>query len=182
MRTRNRGAKMPEAYDHNLMDQFIEDLFFREWSKLVRYAKIQLRRYGPNVIDHNGRAEEIVQELFYTAYKKAAEVKACGSPEGWLYNALYYKVKETLRDDRKWGKCLMLLPSEEELVPPPEVDELEELIPNEDYLILRRIYVEGYTYSELCVELGCKKSCLAMRVHRTKKVFRKNFGNLFGNE
>lgn len=173
---------MSGAYDHNLTDQLIEDLFFREWSKLVRYAKIQLRRYGPNVIDHNGRAEEIVQELFYTAYKKVDEVKASESPEKWLYNALYYKVKENLREDRKWVKCLMLLPSEEDLAPPPTVDELEELIPKEDYLILRRLYVEGYTYEELCAELECKQSCLAMRVHRAKKLFKKNYGNLFGNE
>ena len=38
-RERNRGAKMSGAYDHNLTDQLIEDLFFREWSKLVRYVK-----------------------------------------------------------------------------------------------------------------------------------------------
>ena len=72
---------MPEAYDHNLTDQLIEDLFIREWSKLVRYAKIQLRHYGPNMIDHNGRAEELVQELFYTACKKVDELKASESPE-----------------------------------------------------------------------------------------------------
>lgn len=92
------------------------------------------------------------------------------------------KVKENLREDRKWVKCLMLLPSEEDLTPPPTVDELEELIPKEAYLILRRLYVEGYTYEELCAELECKQSCLAMRVHRAKKLFKKNYGNLFGNE
>ena len=173
---------MSGAYDHNLTDQLIEDLFFREWSKLVRYAKIQLRHYGPNMIDHNGRAEELVQELFYTACKKIDELKASESPEHWLYNALYYKVKEALREDRKWVKCLMLLPSKEDIVPPPQIDELEELIPEEDYLLLRRFYVEGYTYDELCAELGCKPSCLAMRIHRVKKVFKKNYGYLFGNE
>lgn len=173
---------MSGAYNHNLTDQLIEDLFIREWSKLVRYAKIQLRHYGPNMIDHNGRAEELVQELFYTAHKKSDELKASESPRHWLYNALYYKVKEALREDRKWVKCLMLLPSKEDLAPPPQIDELEELIPEEDYRLLRQIYVEGYTYDELCAELGCKPSCLAMRIHRAKKVFKKNFGNLFGNE
>ena len=97
---------MSRDYDQHLTDQFIEDLFFREWSKLVRYAKIQLRQFGSNIIDHEGRAEEIVQEVFFTAYKKAAEVKASESPEGWLYNTLAYKVKEALREDRKWVKCL----------------------------------------------------------------------------
>ena len=173
---------MSGACDHKLTDQFIEDFFFREWSKLVRYAKIQIRRYGPTYIDSDGRAEEVVQELFYTVCKKVEEVSASENPEGWLYNALYYKVKEVLREDRKWVRCLMLLPSEEELIPPPEIDELEELIPKEDYLLLRQLYVEGCTYRELCDELGCTKSGLGMRVQRIKKVFKKNYGKYFGKD
>lgn len=173
---------MSDVYERDRTDRFIEDLFFREWSKLVRYARIQLRHYGPHMIDHDGRAEEIVQELFCTVCRKSEEVKASESPEGWLYKALHYKVQETLREDRKWVRCLMLLPSGEELAPPPQVDEMAELMTQEDYRLLRRLYVEGYTYDELCAELDCSKSCLAMRVHRIKKLFRKNYGNLFSNE
>ena len=173
---------MSRDYDHNLKDQFIEDLFFREWSKLVRYAKVQLRRFGPHMIDHEGRAEEIVQEVFYTAYKKADEVKTSENPEGWLRNALAYKVKEALREDKKWVKCLDLIPAEEETTSMPDVEELKELIPQEDYLLLRRLYIEGYTYNEMCAELKCTKSCLAMRLHRIKKAFKIKYKNYFENE
>lgn len=173
---------MSRDYDQNLKDQVIEDLFFSEWSKLVRYAKTQLRQYGPDMIDHEGRAEEIVQEVFYTAYKKVDEVKASENPEGWLYNALAYKVKEALREDKKWVKCLDLLPVDEGTDSLPEVDEWEKLIPCEDYLLLRHIYIDGYTYKEMCDELSCTKSCLAMRLYRIKKSFKKKYENYFENE
>lgn len=96
-----RGAEMSGAYDHDLINQFIEDLFFREWSKLVRYAKIQFRRYGSEMTDHEGRAKKIVQEVFYAAYKKADELKASENPEGWLYHELVHRLKEALREDNR---------------------------------------------------------------------------------
>ena len=58
-------------------------------------------------------------------------------------------------------------------------DELAELIPPEDYRLLRQVYVEGYTYNELCEELGLTKSALGMRINRIKKEFRKKYGNIF---
>ena len=174
-----RGAEMFRDYDHNPQDQFIEELFFGEWSKLVRYAKTQLRRYGPNVIDHEGRAEEIVQEVFYTAYKKVDEVKTSENPVGWLYTTLTYKVKEALREDRKWLKCLSLIPLDEEVLDQSEDFNLSGIIPKEDYLLLKHLYIDGYTYNELCEKYNCKKSCLAMRIQRIKKAFKKNYGKIF---
>ena len=176
------GAKMSSDYDHNLEEQFIEELFFREWSKLVRYAKIQLRRYGPNTIDHEGRAEEIVQEVFYTAYKKAEEVKTSENPVGWLYTTLTYKVKEALREDRRWLKGLSLIPMDEEVLSQADAFELGDIIPKEGYLLLKHLYLDGYTYHELCDKYGCTKSCLAMRIHRIKKEFKKNYEKIFKNE
>ena len=173
---------MSEVREYRMDDPFIEDLFFKEWAKLVRYTKIQLRRYGSNVLDHDGRAEEIVQELFYTLCKKADEVKKSESPEKWLYNTVYYKIKENLREDRKWTKCLSLLPVEEVGTQQTEIEEMESVVIEDDYLLLKRLYVEGYTYKELCAELGCTKSCLAMRVHREKMDFKKKYEKIFENK
>ena len=173
---------MPMDYDHILKDQFIEDLFSKEWSKLVRYAKTQLSQYGSNVIDCEGRAEEIVQEVFYTAYKKVEEVKASESPVGWLHTALKYKIKEALREDRKWLKCLSLISLNEEVLAQPDNLELSGIISKEDYLLLKHLYIDGYTYHELCDEYNCKKSCLAMRIQRIKKTFKKNYEKIFKDE
>ena len=171
---------MPIEYDFRVSDdKFISELFFKERSKLVRYAKIQLSRYGPETLDIDGRAEETVQELFFTVCEKIDEVKAAEHPEGWLYRALSYKVKEVLRDDHKWTQRLLLLPSQEEAIPFEGTDELSEFLPKEDYRLLRRVYIEGYTYDELCAELGISKSALGMRISRIKKTFRKNYEKYF---
>ena len=168
-----------EDYYHQKDDSFISELFSNEWRKLVRYAKIQLSRYGPNNMDIEGRAEETVQELFCTVLNKVEELKQMDSPERWLYTALVYKVKEVLREDRKWTQSLMLLPDDEEAIPFEGTDELAEMISEEDYRLLRRIYVEGYTYKELCEELGLTKSALGMRLNRIKKEFREKYGKYF---
>ena len=41
--------------------------------------------------------------------------------------------------------------------------------------LLRRVYLEGYSYEELAQELGVKPNTLASRVSRIKAKFRKNF-------
>ena len=169
---------MSETFDKRKMDQMIEDLFTSEWNKLVRYTKAILRRYEPQIIDCEGRAEDVVQELFYITYRKIEEIKADKNPKGWLYTALNYKIKEILREDRQWTKCLLLLPPEE-LVDPPEIEEMSQLIPKDDYLLLRHLYIDGYSYDELCEKLGCTRSCLAMRVHRIKAKFKEKYADLF---
>ena len=45
----------------------------------------------------------------------------------------------------------------------------------EDMDILKRLYLYGETYEEICEDLGLKKSALAMRVKRSKELFRKNY-------
>jgi DNA-binding MarR family transcriptional regulator len=50
------------------------------------------------------------------------------------------------------------------------------ILTDEEYRLLSRLYLEGYTYIELCEELGLKKSALAMRIKRIKERFLKEYG------
>lgn len=164
--------------DYRLQDDgFIAGLFSSEYQRLIRYAQIVFRKRNGNV-DPVGRAEEVVQEAFYLACEKRNDLKKSDDPGRWLTAAVTYKIREALREDRKWVKNLMLLPSEE-AVPFPEPDALAELIPADDYDLLKRLYVEGYTYKELCDELGVSKSNLGMRINRIKKAFRKKHEKIF---
>lgn len=150
-------------------EEFITALFQKEWSKLVRYAKIQMRRYGASPVDLDGRAEEMVQEVFCSACDKIEEIKKVPRPEAWLYVALYYEIQTGLRDDKKWEKCLRLLPSTDQAEPKEDIHFLEQLMAKEDLELLVRIYKEGYKYEELARMIGITKSALAMRLHRIKK-------------
>ena len=53
--------------------------------------------------------------------------------------------------------------------------ELSDLLSEKEYLLLKRLYLEGYTYRELSRSLGVKQSTLAMRVKRLKERLQKDF-------
>lgn len=159
-------------------DPFISELFHTNHQKLVRYAYMLFRKYGGQ-IDPEGRAEDIVQETFYLACEKREELLQSEEPIKWLLAAATFKVREALKADRKWAKGLLLLPSEDEVIPSPEPEVLPELMEPEDYKLIKRLYLEGYTYKELCDEKGISKSNLGMRVNRIKKVLKKKYGKIF---
>ena len=171
---------MPKKGDYRLQDDvFIAELFSKEYQRLVRYAQIIFRKRG-GYVDPVGRSEEIVQEAFYLACeKKRDELMQSDDPSRWLTATVTHKISEALKEDRKWVRGLMLLPSEEPIVPFPEPEELAEFIPREDYDLLKRLYVEGYTYKELCDELGVNKSNLGMRVRRIKTRFKDKYEKIF---
>ena len=154
----------------------IEELFRAKNDDLLRYAEILLKKHGSGHISISGRAEDVVQDVFYLAVEKYNEMQKSGSPVGWLYAAVYHKVQEAVREDRTWFKRLTLIevePKSEDFCKLPL--EWEGLMTQKDYELLRKLYLEGYSYKELCAELGVKKSTLAMRVKRIKARFQKNY-------
>lgn len=159
---------------HPMNDPLIAELFHKEYSGLIRYAEIMYRKCG-GYVDPRGRAEEIVQEAFFLAAEMRDELLGRDDKRAWLISAVSYKVRDALKEDRKWAKGLLLLPDETEIVPFPELDEPPAYLSKEDYALLKRLYVEGYTYQELCAELGLSKSALAMKINRIKKTAKKNF-------
>ena len=170
---------MANNQNNNPLTDFVSSLFSSEWSKLLRYAKVQLRKYGLSDMDVDGRAEDIVQELFCTAWDKAEQLSKSENPEKWLYSALHYKLKEAIKEDAKWAKCMDASAAEDLQAPSyQEHDELADLIDNDDYALLRKLYLEGYSYKELCHELNLSKSALGVKIHKIKKKFRSIYKNL----
>ena len=156
---------------------FLEDLFNRERDDLLRYIKSVLRKYGANCISDSERAEDVVQEVFFLAWQKQDEVLSSGFPKGWLFKAAVRKTQETLRDDRTWIKRLSLVTTAS-----PWIGDIRQMpedwkpyMTREDFDLLWKFYVGGYTYKELCDELGVKKSALGMRIRRIKERFQKNY-------
>ncbi len=169
---------MPAGSVHRPEDDlFISELFQQEYANLIRYARIAFQRTG-GYVDPQGRAEEIVQETFFLALEKREELQAREDRQKWLIAAVSYKVREALREDRKWTRGLLLLPSEDEAVPFAEPEEPFAGLSKEDYHLLRQVYVEGYTYQELCEQLGLSKSALAMRISRIKKAAQKKMNEI----
>lgn len=158
---------------------FLEDLFNGERDDLLRYIKSVLRKHGANRISDSERAEDVVQEVFFLAWQKQDEVMASGFPKGWLFKAAVHKTQEALREDRTWIKRLSLVapasPRFGDIRQMPE--DWKPYMTQEDFDLMWKFYVGGYTYKELCEELGVKKSALGMRIRRIKERFQKNYEN-----
>ena len=157
----------------------MEELFNREREDLLRYIKSVLRKHGAKHISDSERAEDVVQEVFLLAWQKQDEVLACGHPKRWLYKAAVHKAQEALREDRTWIKRLSLI--KPAVLRSGDVRQIPEdwkpYMSQEDFDLIWKFYEEGYTYKDLCEELGVKKSTLGMRISRIKERFQKNYKN-----
>ena len=94
------------------------------------------------------------------------------------YRVLRYKVLELLKEDRFWRKHLIRAAGEMPASPEDDFQqraEITSILTPEEYEILRKLYLEKYTYEELAREMGLKKSALAMRVKRSKERFVKQW-------
>lgn len=152
---------------------FYEQLVRTQHKTLLRLAVTLLSRKNKTPDIH--RAEDAVQETFSIAWEKWDVLSTHPNPAGWLVITLKNVVKNMLREEQHWAEHLLQLPADI-TQPSPGADlELEGIVPPEDFLLLKRLYLYGETYEEVCQDLGIKKSALAMRVKRIKEQFRKNY-------
>lgn len=166
------------AHNDSFDEPRFEALYRKLYPDLLRCAEIALRTGGSWYVSVAGRAEEVVQELFAFAWEHQADLWSSASPTGWLYRVLRYKVLELLKEDRFWRKHLIRAAGEMPASPEDDFQqraEITSILTPEEYEILRKLYLEKYTYEELAREMGLKKSALAMRVKRSKERFVKQW-------
>ncbi len=156
--------------NENTPEARFEALYKAEYHGLLRYAStILLRKRGHNFME---KAEEAVQEMFVLAWEKRQKLFASENPAGWLYKALYYTISSMLKEEDQWAKRLEQV---HQVCVETHIDselELKDMVSEEDYALLKMLYVDRYTYKELCQKTGKKKSALAMKIRRIKERFR----------
>lgn len=163
-----KNTDLEEIYGH---------YFQTYYTKLRRLAqRILARHTGRSDPD---RAAEAVQEAFLVAWEKPKDFLGSVSPVGWLVNTLKFVLQNMIREDQRWHARLREFQAHldrDAVHPAPGADlEIEGLIPPEELELLKRLYLYGETYEELCRELGLKKSTLAMRVKKSKEDFQKKY-------
>lgn len=164
----DKNTPMEEVFDH-----YFQTYYTRLWRQAQSILARHTGRKDPD------RAAEAVQEVFLIAWEKPKEFLGSLSPVGWLVNTMKYVVRNMVREDQRWNARLLKFQEHldrDAVHPAPGADlELEGLIPPEELDLLKRLYLHGETYEELCQELGLKKSTLAMRVKKSKEDFRKKY-------
>lgn len=135
--------------------------------------------YAKGVLNDDGLAEEIVQDVFLIAWKKYEALLQSSNPGGWLMNTLKYTIKNFYRLSNE--QIYPALPLEEAIYVMDEDrnrdpsatladDELFEVckqfLSQTDYLILHKAVFEGYTCVEIANSIGYKKNTCQKKLQR----------------
>lgn len=160
---------MPKPLDQDFETWFAE-LYKNEYDSLKRRATSCLAVYGEDAVAY---ADDVVQ----LACLKALELGEKGfaskpKPVGWLYKAVALTAKEINRENKRWRQRLMKM--SDRIFTGTGVEyqlkiELQGLMSDEEFLLLKRLYIDNETYKGLSQEMGIKQSRLAMRVKRLKE-------------
>ena len=155
-------------------DRALSKIFHDNYRRIMRTAEKRLAHYGFPA----DRAEDVVQDVFLTAIHHRESLFRHPNQTGWLIVVVYRKVDEFVRKENFWMRCVLDISEAAPFCGDDSFSigfrlrmELSDLIPPEDYLLLKRLYLDGYTYDELAAGMGIKKSALAMRVSRIKARF-----------
>ena len=157
--------------------ELIYKLYKGEYEKLVRCA-ISYLKTGNDEPNVRSRAEDVVQETFTLFWERRRDVLSKEKPVGWLYKALQRKAWALLKEENKWIRRLnkykqfYTQPDESYISLEMERLEMEDLVSKEDFTLLYKFCVAGYTYQELSEETGLSKSALGTRIHRAKRKIR----------
>ena len=152
--------------------KFIETLYIKNASLLFNYANI--------ILSNTSLAEEAVQETFVIACIKQHALENSPNPEGWLMNTLK-NVCRNIQKNRNYYLSRILSLNESVLgTTALESDNLwetnvQDFISKEDFMILKKTPLDGYSYKDLAKELGISLEACKKRAQRAKQRFRKNY-------
>ena len=149
----------------------------RAFEELVIRYEAQVRRIAFGVLRDHALAEDVAQETFLTAYRKADSFRAEGSVRSWLFRIA---VRRALDELKKRGRKaeVALGPFTDDgrrgIEPHKQLDAgwdleraLRRLTPeHRAALILKE--VEGLSYQEIAESLGWPMGTVATRIHRAR--------------
>jgi len=141
-----------------------------ELDKVVSEYGERLLRYATSILYNHQDAEDVVQEVFISAYQNSGAFDG-GNLSAWLYKITYNKCMNAVKRRRfiffgdipenTVAHCDVSNSDREML------DILSLLKPQDRALVYARV-IEGYTYEELSVQMGTSVAALRKRYERAK--------------
>ena len=148
--------------------EFFDKLYREQIPGMFRYAKYNLR--------DEYLAETAVQEAMLAVWKKIDVFIACDDPVSLIFGYLKNIVKNIKSEQYMLQKRIVYLEDgyAETIHTSDEISvdtQLGDIISKEEFSLLKKLYVYGYSYKELAEELGVNPSVIGMRVKRSKEKF-----------
>lgn len=150
----------------------------RAFEELVIRYEAKIRNVAFGVLRDRGLAEDVAQETFLTAYRKAGSFRGEGSVRSWLFRIAVRRALDELRRRRRKSEVELTDAGGPVQEPHKGLEAgwnldrvLSELTPeHRTALILRE--VEGLSYREIAESLGWPVGTVATRIHRARSEVR----------
>ena len=133
------------------------------------------------MVEDGELAEDILQETFCIAMRRADELRKHPRPVAWLYMTAKYVILSECRKKQKrdLNYCyedmedLIRDPYAETAMLSMEEDAVKALVSESEYAILDLVYNQGYRTWEVAKKLGIKESTLRVKLMRIRnKLYR----------
>lgn len=147
-------------------------------SKLYREMYIEIFQFVIGYCRDKHLTEEVVQEVFYEAWRHAEKLKVHENRRGWVYNTAKYKVKQSLAkrarlraNEEPIGDLLDTF-SVEDTYEFLALDEFSHMVSKEQMELLKSRYQEKNTYVEMAEDFGSSEGACKMVVSRIRRRIR----------
>lgn len=148
-------------------DQF-RALFERTYPQVVAYA----RRRTSSAAD----ADDVVAEIYATAWRRVGDLDSIETPLAWLYGIGLNVLRNRRRAADRHLRLVGRVESSGQAAPGPS-DPAEAILirqalaslPDDDAELLRLIAWEGLSHAEAGEVLGCTANAVGIRLHRARQ-------------
>ncbi len=173
----------------------VEDFFYSEsgdiqmnkkelFQELYDQTYINLRRF----VQHRSRnlymVDDILQEIYLETFRHIEELAAHENRVGWIYKTADYKIMKLNKVyDRNMSRELSGTDFEEPSIEDNaemiiNLDEYKRILREDEFALVMKKYIEGYSYKEIGQLTGNTVSGSKMKISRLIEKLRKNIGEL----
>lgn len=139
-------------------EAFLEKLYRENFPRLLGYATA--------VLENKSLAMDVVQDTFHTAVAKIHILMSHSNPNGWLMETLKHKIRDQIRAYRRYTARFVSFEDFEPYMASPDTNtaeiwesipaiwkKVEQVLTPEDFHLLKRIVLDGYSHREVAEEL-----------------------------
>lgn len=153
-----------------------QDQFF---TKIYRERRKPLLMYAESALGDHAMAEDAVQQAFEIGWQKIEDFQNCPKPEGWIFNALRFVIRNIESNQRTERRVIAITDEyRPDLVAAP-ADPLPlrvhfgELVDLSQFRIVYEMEIQDRTLAEIAEDLGISETACKKRAERARKYLQK---------